>query len=53
MKPGAVHDDGHPIPAVAAWHRHSPEEMMRAYAKATPEGLAALSASIPGIRAAR
>jgi len=45
--------DGHSIADVAAWHGHSPEEMLRTYVHATPEGLAAISASLPGLSAAR
>lgn len=41
-------DAGHPIASVAAWHGHSPDEMLRTYCHSTPEGLAAISASLPG-----
>lgn len=44
---------GHSIADVAAWHGHSPEEMLRTYVHATPDGLAAISASLPGVRSAR
>jgi len=45
--------DGHSIPDVARWLGHSPDELMRTYAHASPEGLSAISAALPGASAAR
>ncbi|MCD2119438.1 MULTISPECIES: site-specific integrase [Rhodococcus] len=39
-------DAGHPIAAVAAWHGHSAEEMLRTYAHAVQESLTSAGATL-------